>query len=538
MNSTGQSRDNRASRKDGEGKAEQGKPDDAKRKFRMSEGRFRLAFEKAPIGLAIVDTNYQFRRVNAALCEALGYDESELIGRSFVEITHPDDVRTDTTLADKLFKGEISSYRLEKRFVTKRGDLAWLDLTALCIREEGGAPLYGLAMVENITERRRTQEALRTSEERYRSFVVNSSEGIWRLEIEQPIDTKLPPDEQIGLFYKYGYLAECNDALARMYGHQRADDIVGSRFGEFGLASHPASVASMRKLINSAYRLVGLETEEFDANGAKKYFSTNLIGIVINNILLRIWGVQSDRTQQRTAELELEHSHQQLRSLSAYLQSVREKERTDLAREIHDTLGQALTGIKIELSLLNKKLKFDKAVNLSLLSQKLDEIGQSVTDTIASVKTLSTELRPGVLDKFGLAAAIEWQCEEFTQRFKIHCQCNVPRKELSLPSRLSTALFRILQEALTNVAQHSEADVVQVNLSADKKNVSLVISDNGKGITLEELNAPTSLGLLGMSERAGCLKGTFSVKGKPDHGTVVNVRIPLSGNQDVENKND
>src|ERR1044072_4452256 len=113
----------------------------AKRRVSMGEGRLRLAFEKAPIGLAIVDFDYRLRRVNQSLCDALGYDADELLEKSFVEITHPDDVQSDTSLADKLFSGEISSYRLEKRFLTKRGDLAWLDLTALAIRDQDGDPL-------------------------------------------------------------------------------------------------------------------------------------------------------------------------------------------------------------------------------------------------------------------------------------------------------------------------------------------------------------------------------------------------------------
>src|SRR5262249_39448342 len=157
-------------------------------------------------------------------------------------------------------------------------------------------------MVEDITERKRSQDALRTSEERYRSFVVNSSEGIWRLDVEQPINTKLPADEQISLFYKHGYLAECNDALARMYRAQRAEDIGGSRLGEIVLASNPATTSNLRKLINSGYRLVDMRREDIAPDGSPRYYSSSLIGIVLNDQLLRIWGVQRDRTEQRTAE--------------------------------------------------------------------------------------------------------------------------------------------------------------------------------------------------------------------------------------------
>jgi len=498
-----------------------------KRRFSMNEGRFRLAFEKAPMGMAIIDLNHDLRRVNQSLCDALGYDQKELLGKNIIELAHPDDVKADTTLIEQLFNSQISNYRSEKRFVTKRGDQAWLDVTVVLIRSDDDEPLYGLAMVEDITNRRRAEEALRTSEERYRSFVVNSSEGIWRLEIEQPIDTTLPPDEQITLFYKYGYIAECNDAIARMHGHKRADDMVGVRFGQLKLATHPTNVQTMRKLISSGYRLLDLETEDFEAHGNTRYLSTNLIGIIINDRLLRIWGVQRDRTEQRTAELKLEYSLRQLRSLSAYLQSIREKERTDLAREIHDTLGQSLTGVKIELSLLNKRVNSEKEFDPKTTSEKLEELTNTVDETIASVRALATELRPGVLDKFGLSAAIEWKCEEFERRFGIQCKTNLPSKELELRDEVSTALFRILQEALMNVATHAEAKSVTVDLMVDERNVILIISDNGTGITLDQLLAPTSLGLLGMRERAEVLNGSFVIEGKPEQGTRVTVRIPL-----------
>ena len=496
------------------------------KKSRMTEGRFRLAFENAPIGMVVVDFDYSMRRVNEALCQALGYTASELLNRRFIEITHPDDVVRDTNLAAKLFRGEIPSYRIEKRFVKKNGDLAWLDVTALMIRGDRGDPLYGLAMIENITARKRAEQALRTSEERYRSFVVNSSEGIWRLDVEEPIDIKLPADEQLSLFYKYGYLAECNDAMARMHGYERADDIVGLRFGDARFTSHPTNTTVMRKLIASNYRLIDLQTEEFDVSGSMQHFSTNLIGVVLNDHLVRIWGVQRDQTEQKRIALQLEHSHEQLRHLSGYLLELREREKSILAREIHDTIGQSLASIKIETTMLRKKLANTEALDLQELQKRLGEIAGSLDETILSVKAIATELRPGVLDKFGLPAAVEWQCEEFSRRMEIECKCNVPILEVNIRSEVSTALFRILQEALTNVVQHSHAKAVRVDLTVDDSKVTLTVNDNGRGISDAEIKSPTSLGLLGMRERVEFLEGSFSIVGKPGRGTTVRASFP------------
>ncbi len=496
----------------------------------LKPDRFYVAFENAPIGMAVVDFNYRLRRVNKALCHSLGYSVKELLEQSFVDLSYADDVRRDVNLAEQLFREEIPSYRIEKRFVKKDGTIAWLDVTAMLIRDDDGKPWYGLAMVEDITNRKQGDQALRTSEERYRSFVVNSSEGIWRMDVEQPIDIRLPFDEQISLFYKYGYLAECNDAMARMHGYDRAEDYIGLRFGDSRFASNPASTSTLKKLINSNYRLVDLKTEDFDENNSIRYLSTNLLGIVVNGMLLRIWGVQRDETDQRSAELKLEHSHEQLRHLSAYLQSLREKEKANLAREIHDSLGQALASTKIELSLLKKRFESSDEIDRTEFSQKFKEIIEGVDQTILTVKALSTELRPGVLDKFGLAAAIEWQCEEFSRRMQIKCSCDVPDQELSLSNDISTALFRILQEALTNVAVHSQASTVDLTLKVDGSRVALTISDNGRGITEQEIQAPTSLGLLGMRERVEFLKGSFTVTGKPGKGTTITAGFNLQTN--------
>jgi PAS domain S-box-containing protein len=494
------------------------------RTSKVTEGRFQLAFEHSPMGMAIVDFDYRMRRVNKALCLALGYEEEELQKRKFIDLTHPDDVQRDQKLADQLFRGEIPSYRLEKRFITKERNVAWLDLTALLVRTTQGQPLYGLAMVDDVTDRKRSQQALRTSEERYRSFVANSSEGIWRLEIEDPIDTSLAVDDQVDRLYRHGYLAECNDAVARMYGFERADDIAGARFGELAEVSQPTTPAVLREWITNNYRLRNWTAEIIDTRQGRRCLSISLLGIVVNGLLLRAWGVHTDVTEQRAMTTALENSHQQLRLLSGHLQALREKERTELARELHDSLGQSLTSIKIALSMVQKDLGQNGSKPNGTVSERFAEINQQLTDTIGAVKAISTELRPGVLDKFGLAAAIDWQCRAFSRRTGIRCEFKIPRAKLKLAPESSTGLFRILQEALTNIARHAQATEVKIFLRIGKHDVSLTIADNGRGITPEEISAPESLGLLGMRERAESIGGSFLVERKPQMGTMVRIR--------------
>lgn len=492
------------------------------------EAQFGPAFTHAPIGMAIFGLDYRLRRANPALCETLGYSQRELLERTLTDLTHPDDSRRDKTLARRLLRGEIPSYKLEKRCITKDGRQVLLDLTALLVRNNQGGPLYALAMVEDVTERRRAEEALRASEERYRSFVVNSSEGICRFESWRPIDTGLPADEQLEMLYEHGYLAECNDAMARMYGYARADDLIGAGFEELRSALSADVRANARAFIENGYRRLNAESVGFDVDGQKRFFTSNIIGVVVNGYLLRIWGTQRDETERKTAEAHIEAARLRMRALVAHLHSLGEKERAEIAREMHDVLGQGLTGLKLDISWLHKKLPNagDERVRAEMAA-RVGEMASLLDRVIVAVKNLSTELRPGVLDKFGLPAAVEWQCQEFARRTGLACTFQLPEGQPSPSSELSTALFRILQEALTNVARHSGAKSVRVELNVSGGAAALVVRDDGRGVTDEELSAPVSLGLLGMRERAEALGGSLLVERGATGGTVVKAVVPF-----------
>ncbi len=514
---------------------EQHSPDEPRRSKRpepwgLVEERARLAFDHAPIGMALVGLDYRLQKVNPALCETLGYTRQELLDSTFVDITHPDDVKSDLALAEKLFRGEIPSYRLEKRFRTKDGRLVWLDLTALVVRGNEDEPLYGLAMVENITKRKLAEEALRTSEERYRSFVINSSEAIWRLEVEEPFETSLPTDEQVGLLYRHAYISECNDALAHMHGRRRADDLIGARLADLIPTLDHRNVAALRAFIANGYRLHEAESVVARAEGGERYLLNNVIGTVVNGRLLRAWGTQRDITEQRRAERQLEESQRRMRALAAHLQATRERELAHISREVHDTLGQPLAALKLIVSWLRRKLpEVEHTFVRADMAQRLDDARTLLAETITTVKNLAAELRPKVLDTLGLAAAVEWQCQEFERRTGVACECSLPDKEVPLGAEKSTALFRILQESLTNVARHSAASKVFVELNAEDERASIIVRDNGKGMTEAEASAPTSLGLLGMRERAALLGGDFIVQGTTGEGTLVIARLPLDG---------
>lgn len=233
--------------------------------------------------------------------------------------------------------------------------------------------------------------------------------------------------------------------------------------------------------------------------------------------------LQTRQVDARRAEEELRGSREQLRRLAAHLQSVREEERTRISREIHDGLGQALTGLKMDLSWLVRK----RDENQNSLGEKTKSMLDVVDSIIQTVRNISTDLRPGVLDYLGLAAAIEWQVHEFQKRSATQCQLGLPIEEIPMDGTCSTAMFRIFQETLTNIARHAHATKVKINLEENDGSAILEVADNGRGIRQSSLFDPKSLGLLGMRERALLLGGEVSIRRNDGEGTTVTVRIPL-----------
>lgn len=231
----------------------------------------------------------------------------------------------------------------------------------------------------------------------------------------------------------------------------------------------------------------------------------------------------ADRKERQHAEEKLRKSLDQLRALTTYLQYVREEERTRIAREVHDELGQALTGLKLDLSWLATKL----ARSQPPVQDKVRTMTTHIDETIQTVRRIATELRPGILDSLGLVAAIEWQANDFQKRTGIPCNLVTTVAETLWNQEFSTVFFRIFQETLTNVIRHAKATRVDVRLFEEDGNLVLVIKDNGRGISEEEMASTRSNGLVGMRERAILIRGDLTLTGAPGQGTTVTLRAPL-----------
>ncbi len=229
----------------------------------------------------------------------------------------------------------------------------------------------------------------------------------------------------------------------------------------------------------------------------------------------------------RMTEEELTTSRMQFRNLSEKLRTALEEERTRISREIHDELGQSLTALKFDLAATGNLV----AAGQTELAEKTKSMILFVDSILTTVKKISREMRPGMLDDLGLVAAIEWQAREFQERTKIPCEVVVAPEEMTVDPERSTAIFRIFQEVLTNITRHAGATNVEVTLGYRDGAATLEVRDNGRGITREEMSGSKSLGILGMRERARWWGGEVQFEGSPGAGTVVTVTVPAESEE-------
>jgi PAS domain S-box-containing protein len=268
--------------------------------------------------------------------------------------------------------------------------------------------------------------------------------------------------------------------------------------------------------------------EMFDADRNRYVEILTIPRLDNRNHMTGVIQIIRDTTERKRAEEAIKRNEEHLRNLTAYIQKVSEIERTNIAREIHDELGQALTVLKIDLSWLRKRLLHEQIP----MMEKIDAMSKIIDRTIMTVKKISTDLRPGLLDDLGLSAAIEWQSEEYEKRTGIPCRIMIDPKDITFDKDRNTALFRILQETLTNIARHAEATEVEISLQKKDGQIELKVQDNGRGITEEELTSPQSFGLMGLRERAILFGGNTVIQGLPGKGTTVTVKIPAEDLQE------
>ncbi|HMK43977.1 MAG TPA: ABC transporter substrate binding protein [Dissulfurispiraceae bacterium] len=356
----------------------------------------------------------------------------------------------------------------------------------------------------NIVQRRRIERALRESEEKYRDLYDNAPD------MYHSVDAN-------------GTIIDCNETEATMLGYQKSE-LIGRSITDIFSPETQRIHEREFPVIKQQRSVFGLERDIVRKDGTVFPASLNVfMEFGKDGSMVKTRTIMRDMTERKRVEEQLRNSQALLRNLSAHLQSVREEERRQIATEIHDELGQILTALKLDLSWLRRRLDKEK----SDLSSSVQTMMGIVDRTIEVVQRISAELRPGVLDYLGLEAALEWQGEEFRKRSGIECDLTIDAEEIPLDRDRATAVFRIFQEALTNVIRHAGATKVQVRVSVQNGALAMKIQDNGKGITDAQLSSATSFGIIGIRERVRFLGGDVHIVGVPEAGTVLDVTIPL-----------
>jgi PAS domain S-box-containing protein len=382
-----------------------------------------------------------------------------------------------------------------------------LDLIDVVILLLVIATLAGLLsgnLRDSLARACRNEAALRESEERSRQLANATFEGI--------------------AITEQGRIIEVNGQLAEMHGYC-PEELVGRPVTD-------CVAPQSREQVIERIRMG--QTEPYEHLALRKDGSTFAVEargrmMIFRGRRVRVTAVR-DITQRQRAEEELRNSREQLRALLARLQSSREQERAHIAREIQDHLGQLLTALKLDLRALERRIAGvpDEELRTALAAKLLSARGLA-DETIESVQKIASELRPGSLDRLGLAAAMEMETQAFQARTSIQCDWSRPQEPVALSQELAAASFRIFQEILTNIARHSQATRVGVRLVRNGDVLVIEATDNGVGIQQQDIENPESLGLVGMRERAAMLGGSVEFGRHAGGGTTVTVQLPMDG---------
>jgi PAS domain S-box-containing protein len=374
----------------------------------------------------------------------------------------------------------------------------------------------------DVTESRQAAEALRESQHLLELFFSQSLDGFFFMMLDEPVLWDETSDKEAALDYIFAHerITKVNAAILAQYG-AREDQLIGRTPDDLLAHDIPSARARWRTFLDAGH--LHLETDERTLDGRPIWIEGDYICLYDGGgRLLGHFGIQRDVTSRREAEDELLRSRQELRDLTARLQAVREEERTCIAREVHDELGQALTGLKIDLAWLKSRV-----TDRPGLAERVQSVIVRIDGAMDTVRRIATNLRPSVLDDLGLVAAVEWQALEFERSTGITTRLEVEADHAEHDDLCATTVFRILQETLTNVARHARATAVHIALRVSAEGLALEVGDNGRGITDAERRSPRSLGLVGIRERAIACGGELVIRGARGRGTTLSVTVPL-----------
>lgn len=475
-----------------------------------SESKYRSLFESIVYGVAyckiIVDEknrpiDYICLEINDAFEKLTGLKREDIIGIKATKV-----IPAHKEMNPEMFDiyGKVALTGEETIFETYFEPLdIWLSISVYSHKKG-----YFCAVFKNITEKKKAEEALKESEEKLKLSMKSASEGMWEW------------DFTTGQAY-------FDDVCLQMLGYNPGE--IQKKSEWWWTQWHPDDVAPTKKAVKDYLegRAKKYSVEFRVRNKSGKYVWIFSNGIVLrkdkNNKPWYMIGIHQNITERKKTEEEVLKSRGELRKLTSHLQTVREEERTSISRELHDDLAQNLAILKINMHMLGKDVPKDQKPILDGLESMM-----KLTDHMAdSVGELMEELRPPLLDELGLLGAIKWYQRKMEEYTEIKCEFHIEPERVDMSDDHNLAVFRILQESLTNVRRHSEATRAKVNLREKDGKLELIVKDNGIGITDEQVGEPKAFGIIGMEERVRHLGGELKIKGVAGKGTTVTVRIPL-----------
>jgi len=464
-----------------------------------NEALLRLFIKHTPAAIAMFDTDMRYLQVSDRFLTDYNIEGQDIIGKSHYDV-FPEIPTKWREAHRRILAGAVERCE-EESYITGDGSTGWLQWESLPWRKVNGEIGGLILFTQVITARKRAEEALRASEERFAKIFHLSPFRMGILRIRDAV------------------VLEVNDTWIRETEYSR-EEVINQSIFKFLTSMEESLVEKIRQLLKTPKPVVDMEVRFTTKNGREVMANTSAVMFDLDCEPCYLW-VANDITKRKAAE-------DALRALSARIRSTREEEGTRIAREIHDELGGVLTGLKWDLEKIDNTL--DSSNDCSHISEIRERIGSMtglIETTINTVRRIASELRPGVLDDLGLVAAIEWQIEQFQSRSGLKCHWTNNASEIDLTRERATAVFRILQEILTNVLRHARATNLYVKLRRSKQFFELEVKDDGQGITESQLMNTQSLGLLGMKERALLVGGEVRITGKEGGGTTVVVRVPL-----------
>ncbi|MCU1296391.1 MAG: hypothetical protein JWO91_669 [Acidobacteriaceae bacterium] len=507
-------------------------------KLDENEERFRFTFEQAAVGMAHVDLSGRFLRVNQRFCEILGYRPEDLLKITFKDISHPEHIEADLAGLQKLRDGEIDQYVTEKRYIRSDGSSIWADLTVSLLSGsslEGSKvnPKYFIAVLHDISERKRSEDALRLSQERL--ALAQRAGHLGSFDWDPQTNSNVWSDELLRLYgLSKDDSPESREAwIERVLPEDRAS--VNTALDEALSTGSLEIEFRIRRNDNSEVRWMYARAQVlFDGQHNPKHLVGTQLDItdrkLVEEALREAHDELERRVQERTTELEEQVSERKraedsLRHLTGRLLQLQDNERRQIARELHDSTGQMVVALSLNLSSLQS------GTHRGDSSKLIADCLGLLNDLSRELRTMSHLLHPPLLDEAGLASALRWYVEGFAERSKIEVSLDIPADLGRLSQEFETALFRIVQECLTNIHRHAGSPTASIRVFRSGDEIAVEVKDQGKGISLEKqmrmaVVGEAGVGIRGMRERVRQLGGNVSIDSN-ENGTTVLASLPV-----------